>query len=132
MKPLINCQELRIEHLLPVSTTHNKVELVKRLDDYFLRGPITLSWLSRAAAQPGKAFQVAILVRLQEGINRGRDKWFKVDMKFRAAMRVSRFAWSRGLKSLKAAGLIDYTGHRGKCARIRVIEVSPHKEDAHD
>ncbi len=131
MKPLINCEELRIEQPLPVSAAHNRVELVKRLDDYFLRGPIMLSWLSKAAALPGKAFQVAILVRLQEGINRGRDKWFKVDMKFREAMRVSRFAWSRGLKSLRAAGLIDYTGHRGKCARIRVIELNQREEDAH-
>jgi hypothetical protein len=122
MRPLINSEQLKIDQPLPVPS-FQKVELVKRIEEYFLRGPIMLSWLAKAAALPGKAFQVAILVRLQEGINRGRDKWFKVDIKFRDAMRVSRFAWSRGLKSLKAAGLIDYMGHRGKCARIRVIEL---------
>ncbi len=132
MKPLINCENLRIEQPLPMSAIHSKMESVKRIDDYFLRGPIMLGWLSKAAALPGKALQVAILIRLQDGINRGRDKWFKVDMKFREAFHLSRFAWSRGLKSLKSAGLIDYMGHRGKCARIRVIEIELNKEDAHD
>ena len=57
------------------------------------------------------------------------NKIFKVDMKFRGLLKVSRYAWSRGLKHLMTAGLIEFIGKRGKCARIKVLELPPKSEE---
>ncbi len=100
----------------------------QRVVGYFLRGPIPLSWLAKAAHLPGKAFHAAILIRLQQGIE-GDERLFKVDMKFRALFGISRFAWCRALVLLKRDGLIEFIGKRGKCARIKVIELPPNPQE---
>lgn len=109
-------------------TSELSTQKSQRIVGYFLRGPIPLNWLAKAAHLPGKTFHVAVLIRLQQGID-GDGRLFKVDMKFRTLFGISRFAWCRALVFLKREGLIDFHGKRGKCARIKVVELPPSPQE---
>lgn len=78
----------------------------------FLRGPIPMSWLSRAARLPGKALNVALAICWLHGMGKGAP--VKLTKKALAHLNVSRDAAGDGVARLEGAGLVRVTRHPGR------------------
>jgi hypothetical protein len=87
----------------------------------FLKGPIPLAWIERAACLPGKALQVAIALRFRCGIER--SACVKVTNVLLAKFGVDRHAKARALRQLEAANLVAVTRKRGGSPMVTVLEV---------
>lgn len=87
----------------------------------FLKGPILLDWLARAAACPGKALHIAIAVRFMVGLTK--SDTVRIPRNVLQAFRVSRYAKSRALAALEAAGLIHVHRRSGAGPVITIREV---------
>lgn len=86
----------------------------------FLRGPIPLEWLSKAAALPGKTLNVAIGLWWLYGMTKGKP--FKLTQRPLQYMHVGRDAASDGLVRLELAGLIKVERKRGQRPTITIVE----------
>lgn len=108
------------EMRLRYSTTSKQFEAVEHASTKpFLKGPISMDWLSRAAQLPGKALHVAVAIQYLAGMNKGKP--FKLTAKALAMVGVSDDATGDGLKRLEAAGLIHVARMQGQRADIRVL-----------
>ena len=86
----------------------------------FIKGPIPIDWLGKAAALPGKSLNVALAV------------WFKCAMEGNGAA-ISRKTWKlfgvhrntgrRVLRQLEAAGLVRVERHTGRSTRVTILEL---------
>jgi hypothetical protein len=85
----------------------------------FLRGPIPLEWLSKAAKLPGKALNVAIALWWCHGMAKGKP--FKLTQRALTCLNVKRDAVSAGLIRLEQAGLIQVERRLGQCPIIVII-----------
>ena len=83
-----------------------------RLQEKFLKGPISWPWLTLAARQPGKAFHVAIMLWFLAGITRKRV--IALSLTRMSALGISRYAAARGLKALEQVGLVSVERHDGR------------------
>src|SRR5215469_11596092 len=70
----------------------------------FLRGPISMPWLEKAARLPGRALHVALAIQHQTALVRSRT--VSLPNKQLAAFGVDRDAKRRGLAHLETAGLV--------------------------
>jgi hypothetical protein len=70
----------------------------------FVRGPIPVWWLARAAALPGKALAVGLAVWFRRGLCKKRT--FRLFPSAPTRFGVNRFALYRALKALEGAGLV--------------------------
>lgn len=88
----------------------------------FLRGPIPLAWLARAAKLPGKSpLAVALAIRFEEGrLEAGRP--IKLTNPLVAKFGVSRKSKYRAIDALEQAGLIEVSRSPRKAPSVRVIE----------
>src|ERR1700674_3068681 len=78
----------------------------------FIKGPIPLPWIQRAAAIPGKASTVAVGLWFVSGLCR--SKTFSFKRSVAAGLSVSPDATYDALTNLEAAGLIRVDRHRGR------------------
>jgi hypothetical protein len=83
-----------------------------RKKDLFIRGPIPLDWLSRAAELPGKALHVALAVLWLQGMAKGKP--FKLSRQALERLNVERDAASSGLVRLEQAGLVQVERNAGQ------------------
>jgi len=95
---------------------------VKRFKGRFLKGPIPLSWLFEAAAQPGKAFHVAIALWFLVGVKT--SSTVSLSNKLAAEFGVDRYAKARALTVLSKADLIVVEQRRGCSPVVSILEVS--------
>jgi len=79
---------------------------------YFIKGPIPLLWLQRAAVIPGKALNVALAIWFVGGLCR--SKTFSFKRSVAAGLGVSPDATYDALTKLEGAGLIRVARHRGR------------------
>jgi hypothetical protein len=91
-----------------------------RQDGKFLKGPIPLDWLSKAADLPGKALHVGLAVWFWVGIKK--QKEVPLSLSRLKEWGVDRFAASRGLKSLEQAGLVSTSRRKGKKAIVTLLD----------
>ena len=73
--------------------------------ELFVRGPIPLEWLRKAAALPGKTLNVALALWWRHGLAKGKP--FKLTRAALEYLNVERDAASVGLVRLERAGLIQ-------------------------
>ena len=85
----------------------------------FLRGPVPLEWLGRAAALPGKTLNVAIALWWRHGMARGKP--FKLTQQSLKYLHVKRDAASSGLVRLERAGLIRVERSPGQRPIISIL-----------
>lgn len=90
--------------------------------ELFLRGPIPLEWLSKAAALPGKTINLAIALWWLHGMTNGRP--FKLTKKALEYMQVGRDAASDGLTRLENVGLIEVVRRPGQRPTISILGVN--------
>jgi hypothetical protein len=84
----------------------------------FLRGPVSMEWLSAASSLPGKALQVALAIQWVAGMSAGRP--FKLTGKALAMVHISVDAATDGVNRLEAAGLIALTRKPGQRPTIQL------------
>ena len=99
--------------------TPGTAPVTKTATVYFLRGPIPLPWLKRAASLPGKAYTLGSILWWFEGMNP--TKPIKVTTKSLRNFSLSESAYLDGLKRLEEAGLVSVTRNKGQRALIEII-----------
>ena len=91
----------------------------KRNTAPFIKGPIPVDWLGKAAALPGKALHLALAIQWLSGMNKGAA--VKVSKGALARFCISLDAYRDGIKRLEAAGLITVTRLCGQSHVVRVL-----------
>ena len=90
--------------------------------ELFLRGPIPLVWLGRAASLPGKTLNVAMALWWLHGMAKGKP--FKLNRTALRTMNLERDAASNGLTHLEEAGLIQIERRPGQRPTISIIGIA--------
>ena len=85
----------------------------------FLRGPVPLEWLGKAAALPGKTLNVAIALWWRHGMAKGKP--FKLTQQALKYLHVERDAASSGLVRLERAGLVRVERRPGQRPIISIV-----------
>jgi len=88
----------------------------------FLKGPIPMWWIAKAAHLPGKTLAVGMAIWWLRGM--AQDKPFKLTQKALDTLAVSPDAAYDGLRRLEAAGLVKVTRAPGQRATIDVLLAS--------
>ncbi len=89
--------------------------------EYFLRGPIPLSWLEAAAKLPGKAYVLGTILWWHHGMNPGSS--IKVTKRSLERFSLSEDAYRDGLKRLEDAGLVSVIRRPGQRAEICMRDI---------
>lgn len=98
-----------------------------RQGEEFLRGPIPLMWLTRAAELPGKTLAVSAAIWFKAGATKNRT--VKLTGTLARKFSVGRKACSRCLRALERAGLVSVYRHPGRSPVVTILE-APHDCDA--
>lgn len=91
--------------------------------DLFLRGPIPLDWLGRAASLPGKTLNVGVALWWLHGMAKGKP--FKLTQKALKTLNVERDAASAALMRLEQAGLVRVVRKPGQRPMISMVTGTP-------
>ncbi len=91
----------------------------KRRLGWFVKGPISGEWISRAAKLPGKALHIALAIQYALGIH-GEPIVVSTNLaaKFGVGRRQTVF---KSLRALEAAGLVRVDRGPGRCPRVFVL-----------
>jgi DNA-binding MarR family transcriptional regulator len=106
---------------LPPAFSKKPGVMYRRQTAAFLKGPIPLSWLQRAARLAGKALQVAIALRYRCGIER--TLTVKLTSTLLREFGVERDAKARALRQLERVGLVAVSRNHGRNPVVTVLEV---------
>jgi hypothetical protein len=87
--------------------------------ELFIRGPIPMSWVQKAAKLPGKALALAMGLWWLQGMAKGVE--VTVTRLMLQRMNLSRDAAADGLTRLEDAGLIKVTRAPGKRPRVHIV-----------
>ena len=108
------------ERLSEVSRRRRQQQRMRRQQE-FIKGPIPLPWLTRAATLRGKYPLVV-----------GLALWFMAGVLAKREIRVTRGLWERfginrksgysALRALEAAGLIEVSQRRGQRPTVTILE----------
>ena len=87
----------------------------------FIKGPISLKWISKAARLPGKALHVALVLKFLEGVTRKQK--IPLSNRILKIFGVDRYAKARSLKELEKANLIVVTRKRGRSPIVKILSI---------
>ena len=116
------------QFLSPISQQRRAKKLTQK-GQQFLKGPIPLPWLCKAAHLPGKAVIVALAIHYRAGVLK-RRKGITLSRSVLSRFGVGRNAGYRGVTALEQVGLITAERKRGRCPRITIHEVSQDSEQS--
>ena len=103
---------------LQLNVVTNKLMPIPK-KELFLRGPIPLEWLVRAAALPGKTLNVAIALWWHHGM--AKDQPFKLTRRALKYLNVERDAAGMALTRLEQAGLIQVDRKPGRRPTVTIL-----------
>ena len=103
----------------------NQNLLAQRQATRFLRGPIPLDWLSRAAALPGRSLHVAIAVWFMAGLKK--TSMVPVSNITSLQFGLDRNAKYRALEWLEHANLIAVERRAGRAPIVTILEAPNEK-----
>jgi DNA-binding transcriptional ArsR family regulator len=95
-----------------------------RPGEFFLKGPIPLTWIQAATQQPGKAVIVALELWFRAGVAKNRTVRISLT-NLQVAPKLSRSAASRGLASLEKAGLVTVVRASGRKPVVTLQDTTP-------
>jgi hypothetical protein len=87
----------------------------------FLKGPVPLTWLARAARLPGKALHIGIVLWFLAGLKNTRS--VSLPSTARQLFWIDRSAKRRALGWLEQAGLIIVERHPGRNPLVTLLDV---------
>lgn len=90
-----------------------------RQGDLFIKGPISMAWISCAAKLPGKAVQVALALLWLVGMKP--QQKVKITRQALELFNVSGDAYRDALARLERAGLIKVSRARGQRALVEIV-----------
>lgn len=93
----------------------------------FLRGPVPMDWLSKAAELPGKTLNVALAIWWLQGMTQNES--FKLTRKSLSLFNIKRDAASISLNRLEGAGLIKIQRKVGQRPIISIIHLQDIKSN---
>jgi hypothetical protein len=91
-----------------------------RMQERFLKGPIPMRHIARAAKLPGQALSVYLALHHQTALTR--RQWVTVPRGLLTQLGVSRDAKARALQQLEAAVLVRVARAKGKAALVCIAE----------
>ena len=91
----------------------------------FLKGPISMEWLSVAAKLPGKAFHLAVAIQWLAGMSSNQK--LKITAKALELLGVSKDAYRDGLRRLEEAELISVERRVGQFPWVSIHPKHPQK-----
>lgn len=92
----------------------------RRIDgDRFLKGPIPLSWLARAAKRPGRALHVGVALWFLAGL--ARSETVRLSSATLRTLGVDRHAARRALQLLEAEGLVSVVRRPGSNPVVTIL-----------
>jgi hypothetical protein len=91
----------------------------------FLKGPIPLAWLARAAKLPGKGFHVGILLWFLKGLRRSSE--VSLTSSWLATFGLQRVSVYRAVQALEASGLVTVQRQRGRAPIVRLVVPEDHE-----
>jgi len=105
---------------------NRSLKVQKNIENYqigkkFIKGPISLKWISMAARLPGKALHVALVLKFFEGLTRSRK--ILLSNRILNLFGVDRFAKARALKELEQADLISVVRKQGCSPLVTILPV---------
>jgi hypothetical protein len=108
-----------VQHGEVLSEPSERRRLAKqgRIAGEFVRGPIPVAWIARAAKLPGRALAVGLALWFIVGVGRRSNA---VCPTLLQKFGVSRKAGYRALQSLEAAGLVMVERRRGRCSHVTI------------
>jgi len=87
--------------------------------ELFLKGPVPLNWLNKAATLSGKTLNVGIALWWQHGMSNGKP--FKLTRKSLQSLCIERDASSDALRRLEQAGLISVERNPGQRPTVWIL-----------
>jgi len=102
--------------------TRRKPNLSMKPGEYFVKGPIPLTWIKQAVLAGGASLAVGIGLyflsgmRGQKAVSATHDLWRKLGL--------SRYAAQRGLAALEKAGLVMISRKPGTAPRVTLLPVA--------
>lgn len=103
--------------LSPTSAAARTAQQARRAKQ-FVRGPIPMRWLEKAATLPGKALPVGLLLWFCRGFDPDSTQPIPVTPTLLARLGVGRKAGAAAIRRLKKAGLLTAEFGRGRCPRV--------------
>jgi len=98
--------------------------------EHYLRGPIPLAWLQKAARLPGRTLAVGVALWHLAGLRRTRQH-LSLSTERLAPFGVSRYAKDRALRHLTGAGLVTVDRKRGRSPRVTIVAGRKSRRLAH-
>ncbi len=95
---------------------------IRRSRAPFLRGPIPLAWLGRAACLPGRVLHVGLALWHLSTLRK--SKTVKMQGKILALFGISRKVYAHGLKRLEGASLISVQRQQGASPTVTILRTS--------
>ena len=89
--------------------------------DLYFGGRVPWAWLAEAGRLPGKALQVAMVVRLVSSLEK--TATVKLRQTLLTGIGVDRKSAYRGLAALESAGLVAVDRKRGRLAIVTILEL---------
>ena len=91
-----------------------------RSGEKFLKGPIPWPWIERAAALPGQALAVGLVLWFEAGCLKTRT--VKMTLARLQQLAMSEAAARRGLRALEIAGLVALESKPGRATEVTILE----------
>ncbi len=91
----------------------------QRINGRFVKGPIPLTWISKAACLPGKALNAGLACWYQMGLNRSPS--FKLSNVLARQFGLDKDSKARALRQLENAGLIRCQRTIGRSVEIEML-----------
>jgi hypothetical protein len=117
----------RLPETLGEGSRNRRDAKLLRLARHFIKGPLPMPWMERAARLPGKALAVGLLLWFQKGMLG--DKPITVSTSLLKRFGVGRKAAGRALTAMARLGLIHADRTAGRLARVRIIPTPPSVPD---
>ena len=99
----------------------------RKLPGEFLRGPVPLYWLRRAAELPGKTLAVGVILWFKAGVTKNNQ--VKASSGMFQKLGIHRKAVYRGINNLEIAGLVSVVRHIGRASIVTIIDDWEESED---
>ena len=87
----------------------------------FIKGPIRVEWVCKAARLSGRALAMALALLFKAGVS-GTEKDVPLSPQLLERFGVSRRSNHRALAALERAGLVKVKRQRGRCPRVTIVK----------
>lgn len=121
MSDEIDPKKLALTSSISMQNVNSKNPPRHKPGERFLKGPIPLKWLSKAAQLPGKALHCSIAIYLLAGIRKTRT--FPLERTAINELGINRHSVYRGLTALEKHKLINVKRHPGRFPIVTILEV---------